>query len=440
MRSVELETFKGERVATVENKRAVGRMYPWYVLGLLWFCGFFNYADRLAVNAVFPLIKDEFKVSDTQLGVLGMAFMVVYAGASPFAGTIVDLAPRRVLVTAGLAFWSLICAATGFARTFYQLLMYRAAEGLGESFYFPASLTILADYHPPETRSRALSIHQTSVYVGTAGGFALAGWLGELYGWRSPFFVLGAIGFVYSLWLWTQLVEPVRGDSEGKGRTSLDETEAAPARLGPEMVEVLRTPAAIMLVVVFVAANFVATAFMTWLTTFLKRKFDMGLTAASLASTAWPLASLPGALVGGYLADLAANRPGGRIRVQAVGLLCGAPFVFALGWVASFNLTVAILLAVGFCKGVYDANIWASLYDVVRPTVRGTASGLMNSVGWTGGFLAPLVVGYLSDNYGLTPAIASTGVLYVIAAVLAFWAAALAARSKPLASRMGSEW
>jgi MFS family permease len=405
-------------------------MYPWYLLGLLWFCGFFNYADRLAVNAVLPLIQKDYGVSDKSLGLISSAFMVVYACSSPFAGSLVDFASRRVLIATGLAFWSIICAATGFSRTYLQLLFWRAAEGLGESVYFPASITTLADYHPPETRSRALSIHQTSVYVGTAGGTFVAGFLGDRFGWRSPFFVLGMIGFVYSLWLWTQIVEPVRGASEAP-ETRPEDTEAAPPRLGPDAMEVLRTPAALMLIVVFIAANSVAAAFMAWLPMFVNRKFGMSLTSSGLISTAWSLASLVGALAGGYLADLAAARPGGRIRVQAYGLVLAVPFVLAMSQANTVALMVLILAAVGFCKGIYDANIWASLYDVTRPPLRGTATGLMNSVGWAGGFLAPPVVGALSDSYNLTVALASTGAFYVIAGVLAFVAASLAAKHRP---------
>jgi MFS family permease len=178
-----------------------GRVYPWVVVGLLWFCGFFNYADRQAVYSVFPLIKSEFGLSQEQLGYLGSAFMLVYALTSPFSGYTVDLLPRRLLITLGLTFWSLICAATALSRSFFQLIFFRAAEGLGESFYFPASMSILADYHGARTRSRALGIHQTSVYLGTAGGAVLAGYLGQTLGWRSPFWVLGLSGVAYAVLL-----------------------------------------------------------------------------------------------------------------------------------------------------------------------------------------------------------------------------------------------
>jgi MFS family permease len=108
--------------------------YRWWVVGLLWFCGFFNYADRQAVFSVFPLLGKEFGLSQTHKGMIGSSFMVVYALASPLSGFVADQFSRRWLIVAGLGFWSLICAATATARKFGQLLFFRAAEGLGESF------------------------------------------------------------------------------------------------------------------------------------------------------------------------------------------------------------------------------------------------------------------------------------------------------------------
>ena len=422
------------RVAKVFTEKTVGKSYRWYVLGLLWFCGFFNYADRQAVNAVFKPIQAEFHLDDTQLGLIGSAFMLVYASSSPFAGYLVDRVSRRTLIAVGLGFWSLICAATGLVRSFPQLIFLRAAEGLGESFYFPASMTLLADYHPPATRSRAMSIHQTSVYLGSAGGVVLGGFLGERFGWQSPFLVLGLTGMVFAGWLATQLVEPKRGQSEPDLVETITGSSPAVIEQQPSLLanlaEILTTPAALALLGVFVGANFVAAVFLTWLPLFIGRQFSLGLTASSLTSTVWPLASLFGALGGGFLADIASRRPGGRIRIQAFSLMLGSPFVFATGWAGSIPVLVLVLAAVGLCKGAYDANIFASLYDVIRPPLRGTAAGLMNSVGWTGGFLAPTVVGIMSDHFGLGLAIASTAVVYLLAGLLAIGASILAARQQ----------
>ena len=418
-----------------ERSRAENPAYRWYIVALLWFCGFFNYADRQAVNAVFPLLQSEFKLSDEQLGWVGSSFMIVYALSAIFAGFLVDNVSRRRLIAAGVAFWSLICAATGFAKSFPQLLFFRAAEGLGESFYFPASMTLLADYHAPSTRSRAMSIHQTSVYVGSAGGVYFAGLLAERYGWRSPFWVLGSIGVVFALWLTTQIIEPVRGksdrDSAKNNPFEPPDERAPPPRpdLLANLREIFRTPAAVALLGVFIGANFVATAFLTWLPTFLGRKFNLGLASSSLISTAWPLSSLFGALIGGFLADLGSKRPGGRIRVQASGLLIAAPFVLTTNWATTIPGVVMALVGVGLCKGVYDANIFATLYDVVRPPLRGTAAGLMNTLGWSGGAIAPVFIGKMSARYGLGPAIGSTALMYVLAGLLAIVASRLAAGS-----------
>lgn len=414
---------------------ASSRAYPWLVVGLLWFCGFFNYADRQAVYSIFPLIGKEFSLSDFQLGMLGSAFMIVYAVTSPLAGYVVDRVTRRILIPVGLAIWSLICAATGMSQSFGQLVFLRATEGLGESFYFPASVSFLADYHGQGTRSRALGIHQTSVYLGTAGGAELAGRLADHFGWRSPFLVLGLVGAAYALVLAFLLVEPVRGQAEKTKPAAddpfpRDEPDHGMTRkqdLREKIVRILTNRAALLLLGIFIGANFVASAFLTWLPTFIYRKFAMSVSGSSTTSTVWPLASLVGALCGGVLADRAArHRKGGRIRVQSLGLILGAPFVFLAGWSESFSMLVASLAAAGLCKGIYDANIFASLFDVVRPEERGTAAGLMNSVGWTGGSLASVAVGLASKNFGLNVAIASTAAVYLFVGILALVAAHLA--------------
>jgi sugar phosphate permease len=410
--------------------------HPWVVVGLLWFCGFFNYADRQALSAVNPALKREFVLSDAQIGFLGSAFTITYALASPFTGFTVDLLSRRLLISLGLGIWSIICAATGLARSFLQLVFLRGAEGLGESFYFPASMSMIADYHGPRTRSRAMSTHQTSVYLGTAGGWYLGGWLGELYGWRSSFWVLGAVGLVYAALLGLWLVEPMRGSTLGTDERasqrpipagdrsdSAGESRSLVGKLG----RITANPAAAWLLCVFLGANFVAMTFLTWLPTFLFREFELGLSSSSLTSAFWPLASLPGAACGGVLADWAVRRSrGGRIRTQSLGLILAAPFVLAIGWSRALPVVILALIGAGLCKGIYDANIFASLFDVVPASDRGTAAGLMNTVGWIGAFVAPTLVGFASDRFGLGVAISSTAAIYLIVGLLALRAAGLA--------------
>ena len=259
-----------------------------------------------------------------------------------------------------------------------QLVLFRGAEGLGEAFYFPASMSVLADYHGPRTRSRAMSIHQTSVYLGTAGGAVLAGYLGQHYGWRSPFWALGLAGLAYAVFLGTSWSNRLatrprarrlaEGEPGSRPETNWQSEAGDSGTLPEKVVRIVTNPAAGLLLAVFVGANFVAATFLAWLPLYLFEKFQLDLANSSLISTAWPLASLVGALGGGVAADWAARRSaGGRILVQSLGLILAAPFVFLAGQSSWLAMVIAALIGAGLCKGIYDANIFASLFDVVAP-------------------------------------------------------------------------
>src|ERR1017187_7753866 len=133
--------------------------YKWYVVGMLWWTVFFNYADRQAIFSVFPLLEKQMHLSTVQLGWLGSSFALIYGLAGPFAGMVADRVRRKTAILGGLYLWSAICAATAWSRSFAQLLFFRAAEGLGEAFYFPASMSMIGDYHTGATRSRAMGLH-----------------------------------------------------------------------------------------------------------------------------------------------------------------------------------------------------------------------------------------------------------------------------------------
>jgi MFS family permease len=398
----------------------VNSRYKWWVVGMLWWLAFFNYADRQAIFSVFPLLEKELHLSSVQLGLLGSAFAWVYGLASPVAGLIVDRVRRKRAILGGLQTWSLICMATAAARSFPALVFFRAAEGLGETFYFPASVSLVSDYHAPETRSRALGIHQTSVYIGTIAGGFFAGAIAQHYGWRWSFVVFGGLGVLLGLVLSRFLKEPKRP------------AEGVRMPLGEFLNILLRTPAALLLMGAFVCANFVAVVLLSWMPKFLYDKFHLSLAAAGLTATVFvQLASMAGSPLGGWMADSLRRRmPGGRMAVQAAGVLCGAPFVVLCGLTNSSAWLVVALAAWGFFKGLYDANIFAALFDVVPAEARGTAAGFMNMVGWLGGGgTAPIVIGFIARDRGLGVAIAMASVVYGVAGALLI--SAIAVRGRP---------
>lgn len=385
--------------------------YRWWVVAMLWLICFLNYADRQAIYSVFPALKASLHLTDLQLGLLGSAFMWVYALSAPLAGLLGDRLSRKGLVLSGLLFWSAITVATAFCHTFSQLAAVRALEGFGEAFYFPASMSLISDYHGSRTRSRAMAIHQSSVYAGTVAGGTLAGWLAESQGWQSAFYVFGVGGMLAAAVLVFFLREPPRERSEavladertGSFRDSLR------SALGHRMVPVL--------IIVFVGANFVAAVFLTWPPSYLFLRFHMNLAWAGFSSTAYlQVASVLGVVAGGFLADRwRRHYLGGRMMTQALGLFAGVPFLFLAGWTTSAGMLVLAITCFGFFKGLYDANIWASLYDVVPAAARATGLGTMNAIGWLGAGIAPVAIAAASAYVGLGYAIAATSVIYLFA-------------------------
>ena len=309
--------------------------------------------------------------------------------------------------------------ATAWSRSFTHLLFFRAAEGLGESFYYPASTSLISDYHGRESRSRALGLHQTSVYLGTIGGGFFAGLIGERYGWRLSFVVFGALGVALGLALRHALIEPARGAAEVDAPARVQQVQEI--GFGAFVRMVGRTPTLLCLLGAFMCANFVAVVLLSWMPKFLYDRFGMGLAMAGLTATVFvQLASMIGAPVGGWLADWWRRRsPGGRVAVQTIGVFGGAPFVAVCGLTQSIGLVIAALTCWGFFKGLYDANIFASVFDVVPPHARGKAAGFMNMIGWlAGGGSAPLVIGILAERTSLGAALALTSVVYLAAGTL----------------------
>lgn len=408
--------------------------YRWWVVAMLWFVCLFNYADRQAIFSVFPVLKTQLGLSDVELGVVGASFMWVYALFGPVAGWLGDRFARKTIIIGALVFWSAMTAATALCQTFWELTLVRALGGLGEAFYFPAAMSIISDYHSAGTRSRAMSLHQSSVYAGTIAGAAIAGFVAQYYGWKWSFVLFGAIGCLLGVVLAALLKEPERG--------RLDEPAAMPAHaadigmIREGLKEIFSRRMVSVLCLVFIGANFVAVVFLTWMPSFLYRKFHMTLSMAGLNATAYiQMASVLGVLSGGLLADVLRRRhKGGRMLTQAIGLIGGVPFLFLTGWTFSLTVLIVAMIAFGYFKGLYDANIFASLYDVVDVRRRAAAAGILNSIGWLGGGIAPVAIAKASESFGMSACISATSAIYLAIACLLFWGVRMYMREPALAS------
>lgn len=409
--------------------------YKWWVVFMVWFVCFFNYADRQAASSVLPLLSKIFGFNDFQLGIIGSAFAWIYAAVAPFAGMAADRASRKKLIIAACIIWSSFTLATAWCGSFSSFVTVRALTGLAETFYFPAVMALISDFHASSTRSRAMSLHQSAVYAGTILGSWFAAVLAEKHGWNFPFLVFGPVGILLAIFISKFLREPTRGASESQ-------VIQVPASIGETLKIIFSTPAAIFLMAAFLCANFVAFIFLTWTPTFLYDKFHYSLGAAGLTGAVFiNLASAASVPVAGLLADRWRHRhSGGRMLIQLLGLLIGAIFVFFVGKTSSIAVLILAMACFGLCKGFYDSGIFASLYDTIESRARGTAAGLMNTVGWGGGALGPIFVGYVSKYKrqgtqveNMSDAIAFGGVIYLVAAIFVVFAILSFARQHPRA-------
>ncbi len=389
-------------------------LYPWLLVAMLWCVCFFNYADRQAIYSIFPLLRTQLGLSSVQLGVVASCFMWVYALAGPLAGWASDRISPRIVVLAALTFWSLVTATTALCHTYGSLVFVRSLGGLGEAFYFPAAMSLIAAVHTATTRSRAMAIHQSSVYAGTIGGSTFSALIAEQYGWHTSFILFGLLGVALAVGL-VLFLRPTPPNAASP-------TSTTARNLVLSIRKILASRRVLAMIAVFMGANFVAVVFLTWLPTFLGDKFHMSLGNAGFSSTIYlQLASVAGVLLGGILVDsFAAKGRGGRQAVQAAGLLGGVPFLFLTGWSITVTGLIAAMIGFGFFKGIYDANIWASLYDVIPEDQRGLAAGLMNSLGWLGGGFAPILIAALANHSSLSACLSAMSAIYLLVAAVLF--------------------
>lgn len=396
-----------------------GNRYKWVLIGVLWWICLLNYADRQAIFVLFSQLKSEFHISDMQLALVGSSFMWTYAVFGAAAGWLGDRLSRKGLVLAGVFAWMLTTTATFLSHDYWQLILLCALSGISEAVNFPAAMSLISHYHGPNTRSRAMSIHQSTVYAGTIAGGVTAPILALRWGWRASFISFDCFGFCIFLLAAFLLHEPERAKSSNENNAG----QITERRLNLAFNDVLTSPLVLRLVATFIGANFIAAGFMVGLPSFLYRHYHLSLSMAGMDATLYlQVASIAGLLCSGILADgLAGKSKEGRMHAQAIGLFSGAPFLFLIGVSRSVYLAVLGTIGFGFCEGIYDSNIWASLHDVVRPELHAVAVGITNALGWLGTSIAPNVIAWSSRRIGMQACLSSTSLVYLgVAALLLF--------------------
>jgi MFS family permease len=385
--------------------------YKWEVLVLLWFAFLLNQADRQVFNVVLPLIRDDLQLTDTQVGTIATVFNLVYALLVPFAGYIGDLFSRKWLIVLSVLLFSIATMFTGFSNSMLMLIIIRSiATGGGEAFYGPPNYALLASYHR-NTRAFAMSIHQTSYYVGIILSGFIAGYIGEHWGWRSAFYAFGVVGLVHGIVLIFRLK-----DKKEKQQTL--KVEKIKIQEGFKIL--FQTPTALILTISFSGLIFVLTGYLTWMPTYLYENFSMSLSRAGFHSMFYThLFAFIGIIIAGKYSDKVAKKnPASRLLLQGFGLLAAVPFIVMMGN-SGILLTVYIGFAgFGFARAFFDANTYTVLYDVIPEKYHSSASGIMIMTGFGIGSLAPVVLGAVKPVVGLSLGISALASIWVVCGLL----------------------
>jgi len=372
------------------------------LLWLLFAVNLFNYIDRQILFSVFPAVKTDLQLTDTQLGLLASAFMWVYLSVAPVFGVLADRRSRPRLMGLGVGIWSAATALSGMVHSYRQLLLGRALVGVGEASYGSVAPAMLSDAFEPAHRARALAVFSMAIPVGSALGYLLGGMFERAFGWRAAFFIVGIPG----MWLaWTvgRLSDVTRG---GPGQSARTPRGTASPRL-TDYLELLKTKSYLVNCLAMTGMTFAVGGLAAWVPTYLVRVRGMGLAEANLVFGLLTLVSgLGGTMAGGWLGDRLLPRvPTAYFLVSGVGLALSVPCAAAVILLEDRTwVLIAIFLAEVFIF-LNTGPLNAIIANVSRAGVRATAYAVnIFVIHALGDAISPTIVGMVSDRVGLSAA------------------------------------
>lgn len=386
------------------------KWYPWLVVILLSGVAFLNYMDRQMLSTMrFAMSEDIMEVATSYTGPWGWgalmaAFMWIYGLMSPVSGAIADRLNRKNLIVGSLFVWSTVTLLMGFVDSYVELYILRALMGFSEALYIPAALSLIADIHSGKTRSLAIGIHMTGIYLGqVAGGFGSI--FSNLLNWHSVFILCGLIGIIYSAVLIIFVRDPHR---ERKPKQL--ETKNSELSVMKSILLVLSNMAFWAVLFVFTTISMPGWATKNWLPELLanviSNNWDMNIGdamnyAGPIAVISLAGASFIGAMIGGRLSDKWVQKNvRGRVYTSSIGLAMIVPSLIFMGLGNSLAAVILAILCFGIGYGFFDTNNMPILCQFIPSRQRATAYGFINMAGVLGGAAITTVLGNLSLGFG----------------------------------------
>ena len=354
-----------------------------------------NYADRNVLFAVQPLVQDEFHLSNAQIGYLTSAFLGFYMVAAPFVGPLADRYSRKLIIVLGALFWSGLTLLTAVTHTYTELLIRHTLVGVGEATFVTIAPTFVADLFAENKRGRILGVFYLAIPVGSAAGYLLGGYLAPQHGWRFPFYIAAAPGFLLAIAV-LFLKEPERGQFD-----SLKETPERGTILG-----LARNPAFLTATLGMAALTFSLGGIQVWIPKFLYSERGYTLETANFAfGIIIVVDGIFAALAGGWLGDyLLPRMKGSYYLVSAASMLAGVPIMIVALFVKGPMMLPAIGVAAFFLL-LNTAPLNAAVINSVGAHIRATALAVnIFIIHILGDVPSPTMMGWVADKRSLQAA------------------------------------
>jgi MFS family permease len=407
------------------------RLYPRTALLVLTGLNLLNYIDRSILFAVQPLVQSEFHLNDAQVGRLTTLFFVFYTVAAPLMGPLADRYSRRMVIVLGAFAWSGVTLLTAVTHSYFALLVRHTLVGVGEASFVTVSPTFVVDLFPEEKRGRVLGVFYLAIPVGTALGYLIGGYFGTRYGWRVPFYIAGAPGFLLAF-IMLFIPEPKRGRFD-----SLRDTPERATILG-----LARNPAFWTATLGMAAMTFSLGGLQVWMPTFLSRVRGYSLNSANkIFGAIIAFDGIAASLAGGWLGDRLLRRTkSAYYLVSAVSLALGVPAMMIALFTSGSAMLPALLVAAFFVL-LNTAPLNAAIINSVGAHIRATAIAVnLFVIHFLGDALSPWLIGKISDRSSLKSGFISAVVAIALSSAILFYGMRFAppvSISKPTATGAG---
>ena len=379
------------------------KAYPWIVVGLLWVVALLNYMDRQMLSTMREAMQIDIAEleSAVNFGRLMAIFLWIYGCISPFAGAIADRISRKWLIIGSLAVWSGVTLAMGFCTTYNQIYVLRALMGISEALYIPAGLSLIADYFTGSSRSLAVGIHMTGLYLGQAvGGFGAT--IAAAFSWQQTFMCFGIAGVAYAALL-AIMLEDRRNEKSECGPDAAEPPAKEP--VWKSFALIFSNISFWTILFFFAASSLPGWSTKNWLPTLFAESLGIPMSQAGPLSTITiAVSSFFGVLIGGSLSDNWVRKNiRGRIYTSAIGLAMMIPALVFIGLGSGLVSAIGAGVCFGVGYGMFDTNNMPILCQFVSSRHRATAYGIMNMTGVFFGALITQVLGRWADkgNLGL---------------------------------------